>query len=326
MIFIRQSYDEDPNEFQLSDTDLQSGPPDLHKCPSWRIIIKFLLRKQTKETKTRQKRFFAFMLSVLICCLPTATVLAADTYREDNGQITNNLIVKWYDNLVFISDGQMTYKAPNGTQISDFHYYRDVPAIIQPDTTAYSDYDWKITITSKDADNNIKSCDLTAVKTGPEDKPTQPVKEEKSEDTSERKHDDQTPASWEANPNEISAFYIKNGFIDNRTKLGKEEQGETCQFIFRSSFPAGNNYKEAFSLSMSYDGKHTTDLKDGTLLLYIPPNLQRSGRKFKMLAINKDGEVFLYDNTSDNEGIFQTKLNVEGYAFCLIYTDEFILN
>lgn len=287
--------------------------------------MKFLLRKQTKETKTRQKRFFAFMLSVLICCLPTATVLAEninipgstppDFWGQQIGKTINS------GEYIYGSGGNgytitITYNSSKGTTVKDKAVEgADLNDGIKVDSL-YGFDNWKVT----DCNNDFQFT-LQALNDNP-----QPVKEEKSEDTSERKHDDQTPASWEANPNEISSFYIKNGFIDNRTKLGKEEQGEACQYIFRSSFPAGNNYKEAFSLSMSYDGKHTTDLKDGTLLLYIPPNLQRSGRKFKMLAINKDGEVILFDNTSDNEGIFQTKLNVEGYAFCLIYTDEFILN
>ena len=320
MIFIRQSYDEDPNEFQLSDTDLQSGPPDLHKCPSWRIIMKFLLRKQTKETKTRQKRFFAFVLSVLICCLPTATVLAANIdFHAAGGEGTTIYSgEKLYGSNAAL---HILYKTPQGDVQRETHLVSGALAdgyVVEP-INGYNA--WRYIGTTGDCPYHTT---LEAIYEPTP--PAQPVKEEKSEDTSKRKHYDQTPTSWEANPNEISAFYIKNGFIDNKAKFGKEEQGETCQFIFRSSFPAGNNYKEAFSLSMSYDGKHTTDLKDGTLLLYIPPNLQRSGRKFKMLAINKDGEVYLFDNTSDNEGIFQTKLNVEGYAFCLIYTDEFILN
>ena len=316
--------------------------------------MKFLLSKQTKETKTRLKRFFAFMLSVLICCLPTATALAESitvTVNDDGLLVpnTNKLVGKTMDpgerfaykneyrygsgNLYLYydvnADGNYTNSADDHVEIN---HCDDSPA--NPDTKSLviknigiAGYQhWSISNAefrnpSSSGDPGILKIYLKPVK---DEKPAQ--KEEKSEDISKRKHYDQTPTSWEANPNEISAFYIKNGFIDNKAKLGKEEQGETCQFIFRSSFPAGNDYKEAFSLSMSYDGKHTTDLKDGTLLLYIPPNLQRSGRKFKMLAINKDGEVFLFDNTSDNEGIFQTKLNVEGYAFCLIYTDEFILN
>lgn len=287
--------------------------------------MKILLRKQTKETKTRQKRFFAFMLSMLICCLPTATVLAADIELPATPNFSSLIGTTVNEGDVIYGSGvsgrvvNVTYTSSKRDTTQRFTVTDDTHANGYQIKAIDGFTQWIITVANDD-----RSFTLQALNDNPQ--PVQPVKEEKSEDTSERKHDDQTPASWEANPNEISAFYIKNGFIDNRTKLGKEEQGETCQFIFRSSFPAGNNYKEAFSLSMSYDGKHTTDLKDGTLLLYIPPNLQRSGRKFKMLAINKDGEVFLYDNTSDNEGIFQTKLNVEGYAFCLIYTDEFILN
>jgi len=290
--------------------------------------MKFLLRKQTKETKTRQKRFFAFMLSVLICCLPTATVLAENLNFYRNPGTIQNSTINSDETIMGSGHVTFTYLSPDGTDITPMppnaikerNFTLDDTQYLVPTIAGYNK--WLVTVFTEAPGTNNYVMTLKAI----EEKPAQPVKEEKSEDTSESKHDDQTPASWEANPNEISAFYINNGFIDNRVKLGKEEQGETCQFIFRSSFPAGNNYKEAFSLSMSYDGKHTTDLKDGTLLLYIPPNLQRSGRKFKMLAINKDGEVFLFDNTSDNEGIFQTKLYVEGYAFCLIYTDEFILN
>ena len=121
------------------------------------------------------------------------------------------------------------------------------------------------------------------------------------------------------NSDNVNAFYIVKGFIDNKAKLGWEIQGKACMAAFNVALPAG--YKIFNTLSMSYDGKNSYDRKSGTLLMYIPPYMQKTGREFAIMCINKDGEVFVYNNTSESAGTFTADIDFEGYAMCLIYKD-----
>jgi len=121
------------------------------------------------------------------------------------------------------------------------------------------------------------------------------------------------------NSDSVTAFYIVKGFIDNKAKLGWEIQGKACMAAFNVALPAG--YKIFNTLSMSYDGKNSYDRKLGSLLIYIPPYMQKTGREFAIMCINKDGEVFVYNNTSESAGTFTADIDFEGYAMCLIYKD-----
>lgn len=136
---------------------------------------------------------------------------------------------------------------------------------------------------------------------------------------SDKKRRESTPTSWLDNPDEITAFYIVNNSIDPKAKFGKQEQGDACKAAFARELPAG--WKQAFTFSMSYDDKHTTDLKDGTLQMYIPAGYQKAGRKYGVMAIDKYGKVHTYYDSDLQDGLLTAKLGFEGYAFSLIYMD-----
>ncbi len=250
------------------------------------------------------------MLSVLICCLPTATVLAENIdFHAPGGEGTAII----YSGEKLYGSGDVLYifyKTPQG----------DVRTEAHPASQALADGYAVEPINGYNAWRYIETTGAGPYYTYLEaiyepTPPAQPVKEEKSE----KKHYQQTPTSWLSNPNEISAFYYKDGKIDMKAKFGKAEQGEACKASFSAALPP--MWKQAFTFSMSYDGKHTTDLKDGNFVLYIPPDLQKSGREFAIMAIDKYGLVHTYYDTDTLANVFTTKLGFEGYAFALIYKD-----
>ncbi len=159
---------------------------------------------------------------------------------------------------------------------------------------------------------------------GQPDNPVNPTpspsqKDKKDTGSSEKKKHSQSPTSWEGNPDEITAFYFKNGVMDPKAKFGKQEQGAACKAAFASALPAG--YKQAFTFSMSVDGRHTTDLKDGMLNMYVPSSFQKAGRQFAIMAIDKNAIVHIYNDIDPQASVIASQLNFEGYAFCLIYKD-----
>ena len=72
---------------------------------------------------------------------------------------------------------------------------------------------------------------------------------------------------------------------------------------------------------MSYGGANTDTLKNGTLQLYIPGQYQKTGRTYAVMAMDKYGQIHIYQDTDALPFVFTSPLNFEGYAFNLIYKD-----
>lgn len=146
-------------------------------------------------------------------------------------------------------------------------------------------------------------------------------KKDKKKDSRKKhhKHSSDSSSEFVANPDAIVAFYIVNGAVDGKAKLGKQEQGAVCKSLFTASCPKG--WTEAFSMSMSYDGVYTSTLKNGTLKLYIPAQYQKDGRQYAVMAMDKYGKVHIYQDTDALPFVFASPLNFEGYAFSVIYKD-----
>ena len=122
------------------------------------------------------------------------------------------------------------------------------------------------------------------------------------------------------NPDEWTAFYYVNGSLDPRAKFGKQAQGDACRLAFKTALPAG--WQEAFTFSMTMNDKHTTDLKDGTLMLCVPEGLQKTGREYAVMGIDKNGRVTVFTDTDKQPFMLTSRLYLEGYAFELIYKDQ----
>ncbi|MCR5775468.1 MAG: hypothetical protein K6G42_10480, partial [Lachnospiraceae bacterium] len=60
-------------------------------------------------------------------------------------------------------------------------------------------------------------------------------------------------------------------------------------------------------------------LKDGTFSLILPTDYIKPGRTFAIMALNKDGTVKMYNDTDNADHSVTVPLDVEGYAFQLLY-------
>ena len=88
---------------------------------------------------------------------------------------------------------------------------------------------------------------------------------------------------------------------------------------FKNALPAG--WKEGITFSMSVEDKHTYDPKTGTLVLCVPDALQKTGRQYAVMGIDKNSKVTVFYDTDNKPFLFTSKLNLEGYAFALIYKE-----
>ncbi len=121
------------------------------------------------------------------------------------------------------------------------------------------------------------------------------------------------------NPNAIGAFYYMNGILVTNATIGKTEQGSLAKAVFNASIPLGWN--SAFSFNLSINGKNEYSKKDGTIVLYVPSELQKEGREYKILAMDKNGKVFEVKDSDTNPNVVTFTPNIEGYAYYLIYKD-----
>lgn len=146
----------------------------------------------------------------------------------------------------------------------------------------------------------------------------EPSKHEDSDDDDDH-HDSHEPASWEKNPNEKQALVMTASGMGTGVTVGRQEQGEIAKAIFKGATPAG--WQEGFSFNMLVNGKADYSLKSGTFTLIIPSEYQKTGRQYAILAMGKNGQVFLLGDTDQNPSTITVNVNFEGYAMELIYKD-----
>ena len=121
------------------------------------------------------------------------------------------------------------------------------------------------------------------------------------------------------NPSAIGGFCYTNGILQTNTKIGRQEQSPLAEMVFAAAIPPGWN--TGFSMSMTVNGMNDYSLKKGELLLYIPGAYQKPGRQFALLAMDKNGKVFVLNDIDNQPNSLTVNLNIEGYAFHLIYKD-----
>lgn len=105
-----------------------------------------------------------------------------------------------------------------------------------------------------------------------------------------------------------------------------EHQGPLCVMGFKNGTPAG--YQEAFSFNLrewdkslwKYGATHS--LKKGEFVMEIPKEWQKKGRTFMLIGIDKNGKTKVFKDMDTSDETFTTTLDMEGYAFSLIYSDE----
>ena len=142
-----------------------------------------------------------------------------------------------------------------------------------------------------------------------------------SNSDSDSNSDSSSTTTEEAYVNPLSWYYEAN-------PLGSmcliEHQGSICTTLFQLATPKG--YKEAFSFNMLlrengiFKPSHVK--KSGKFVLNIPKEWQKPGRKFILIGIDKFGNTKTFSDIDFSDETFTTILDMEGYAFSLIYTDE----
>ena len=110
------------------------------------------------------------------------------------------------------------------------------------------------------------------------------------------------------------------GQIVPNVLMGKMKQGPAAQALFDKTRVSGG-WIEAFTFNMAIDGKYEYTLKNGTLTIIIPKEYRKLGRTFALMGLDKNGGVVIFNDTDTNPDTLTVNLNIEGYAFDLIYKD-----
>jgi hypothetical protein len=121
------------------------------------------------------------------------------------------------------------------------------------------------------------------------------------------------------NPDTVEGAFAANGQFLPGVAMGKTKQGPAAQAVFGASRPVG--WKEAYTFNIAINGKVDYTLKSGTLTILIPKELQKAGRTFAIMALDKNGKAWTFADTDKNPATITANINVEGYAFALIYKD-----
>lgn len=140
------------------------------------------------------------------------------------------------------------------------------------------------------------------------------------EDKDDDDHHDHKPASWELNPNEKRQLVITFTGTPASLAAGYQEQGAAAQALMKTAVPAG--WTKAFSFNLLNSQRQPeTNLKTGTMTLYIPSEYQKAGRQFALVILDKGGQTYLLSDMDTNPGTITVPLNYEGYAMDLLYKD-----
>ncbi|MCR4739815.1 MAG: hypothetical protein K5886_06090 [Lachnospiraceae bacterium] len=265
------------------------------------------------EIKKRKKRFGAFLLALILTVLPVAAVLAFEVDQDDpynprfmfdggDQAVPLGARVNVGDNITLSGNGgagySIVYITPGGNdddQVPDNSNYvvRSVGGAQSYQFAGLSGGSGVVTI-------------ITLRNTG-EDK----------KEGEEEEEEDRTPL----NPDALDAHFFDRGSnrLNDRVKIGKQEQGPAAKAVFSAACPRG--WKEAFAMTLSKDDKQTNDKKDGIFRLYVPNAFQKAGRKYAILALDRYGNVRLLSDADSIPNVVTADLVFEGYALELIYKD-----
>ena len=145
---------------------------------------------------------------------------------------------------------------------------------------------------------------------------TEAKEDDKDDDKDDDDDDNHTTV---INPDSITAAFNVNGIFATNMKAGKQAQGPMGAMLFKLGTPAG--WQEAFSFNMSINDKTDYTPKKGIMTFYVPEQYLKTNRQYAILAIDKNGQVHMFADTDHIPNSVTVNLNVEGYAFDLIYKD-----
>lgn len=303
-------------------------------------IDKSLIRK-------RRKKFFAMIIGLMIGIMPTVNVWAERTITfDENDQLVGGNTIKAGDSIYhtalngsggykidYCIEGEWTDNRPCTRDSQDFeidvtdqglanlkhwsidysmdggYYIFKLTPVFNPDPTPEEP-----TTPPTPNPSPTTTPDTTPV---PTTTPA-PVRPE-AKDTGEDKSNEEASVI-NHNPDALNSHYYLNGMLNDNYSLGKTEQSLLGEIAFNAARPKGWN--KAFSMSMSYKGKNEYSLKEGTIVLYVPEEYQRTNRKYAIMAIDKNGNVKILEDTDSSQYLVTVSPRLEGYAYELIYLDH----
>lgn len=107
----------------------------------------------------------------------------------------------------------------------------------------------------------------------------------------------------------------------NVSGLSVEKQGENFNAAVKEVIPEG--FVELCSFNLLDANKDVDyDVKKGTLKLNLS-KFAKDGRQFRLIGVDEKGNVFTFFDNDNDLNVFATEMNIEAYAFTIIYGDGF---
>ncbi len=97
-------------------------------------------------------------------------------------------------------------------------------------------------------------------------------------------------------------------------------QGPLAMAVFNAIMPAG--FKQAMTFNLISNGALNYDRKQGILVLDISKDMVREGRTFALIGIGLNGQPKIFGDIDLSDNTVTSDIDIEGYGFALIYSDE----
>lgn len=104
-----------------------------------------------------------------------------------------------------------------------------------------------------------------------------------------------------------------------------QEQGLACKIVLQNATPIGYIQAFTFNIALEKDNYKTNyNSKNGLFQFTYPSEYWKIGRSYALIGVNKNGipKIFYDEDTSDET--VTVNLDIEGYAFSLIYSDTLV--
>ncbi len=100
-------------------------------------------------------------------------------------------------------------------------------------------------------------------------------------------------------------------------------QGEECKKAFLAAMPQGCKGAFTFNLLLQENGSFQPSyaLRNGQFVMEIPKEWQKKGRTFALIGVDRSGKTKIFTDEDISDETFTTSLDIEGYAYSLIYSD-----
>lgn len=93
-------------------------------------------------------------------------------------------------------------------------------------------------------------------------------------------------------------------------------QGPLAMAVYAAAMPSG--YEAITCFNVKANGMIDYSKKNGKLSIVLDSTTADTYKSFKLIALDKDGRAYVYDDMNKDQSIVSAIINVEGYAFMLV--------